>query len=84
LRATQTVFNWSRIAEYRQGHARADYSLAVFDTKAKDTAVRLVNRYFQTLLAYENVELARNNLDANEKHIVAAQRRFDSGEGTVT
>ncbi len=84
LRATQTVFNWSRIAEYRQGHARADYSLAVFDTKAKETAVRLVNRYFQTLLAYENVVLARNNLEANEKHIVAAQRRYDSGEGTVT
>lgn len=84
LRATQTLFNWSRIAEYRQGHARADYSLAVFDTRAKDTSVRLVNRYFQTLLAYENVVLARNNLEANEKHIVAAQRRFDSGEGTIT
>lgn len=84
IRATQSVFNWSRIAEYRQGHARADYSLAVFDTKAKDTSVRLVNRYFQTLLAYENVVLARNNLEANEKHIVAAQRRFDSGEGTIT
>lgn len=84
IRATQPVFNWSRIAEYRQGHARADYSLAVFDTKANDTSERLVNRYFQTLLAYENVVLARNNLQANEKHIVAAQRRFDSGEGTIT
>lgn len=84
IRATQTVFNWSKIAEYRQGHARADYSLAVFDTKDKNTSVRLVNRYFQTLLAYENVLLARNNLDANQKHIVAAQRRFDSGEGTIT
>src|SRR5690606_29250987 len=83
IRATQSLFNWSRIAEYRQGHARADYSLAVFDTRAKDTAVRLVNRYFQALLAYENVVLARNNLDANEKHVKAAQRRFDSGEGTI-
>ncbi|MFA5598240.1 MAG: TolC family protein, partial [Pusillimonas sp.] len=36
IRATQPVFNWTRIAEYRQGQARADYSLAVFDTKAKD------------------------------------------------
>ena len=84
IRATQPLFNWSRIAEYRQGHARADYSLAVFDTRAKDTAVRLVNRYFQTLLAYENVILAENNLEANEKHIVVAQHRFDSGEGTIT
>lgn len=84
IRATQSVFNWGTIAGYRQGHARADYSLAVFDTKAKDTSVRLVNRYFQTLLAYENVVLARNNLDANEKHIDVAQHRFDSGEGTIT
>lgn len=84
IRATQSLFNWGSIAEYRQGHARADYSLAVFDTRAKDTSVRLVNRYFQTLLAYENVVLARNNLEANEKHIEVAQRRFDSGEGTIT
>lgn len=84
IRATQTVFNWSTFAAYRQGHARADHSLAVFDTKAKDTSVRVVNRYFQTLLAYENVELARNNLEVNRKHIVVAQRRFDSGEGTIT
>lgn len=84
IRATQTLFNWGRIAEYRQGNARADYSLAVFDTRAKDTSVRLVNRYFQALLAYENVVLARNNVEANQKHVQAAQRRFDSGEGTVT
>src|SRR5690606_40523429 len=55
IRATQTLFNLGRIAEYRQGNARADDSLAVFDTRAKDTSVRLVNRYFQALLAYENV-----------------------------
>lgn len=84
IRATQSLFNWGSIAEYRQGQARADYSLAVFDTRAKDTSVRLVNRYFQALLAYENVVLARNNLQANEKHIEVAQRRYDSGEGTVT
>jgi len=84
IRATQPLFSWSKIAEYRQGNARADYSLAVFDTRAKDTSVRLVNRYFEALLAYENVVLARNNLEANQKHLEAAQRRFDSGEGTVT
>lgn len=84
IRATQSVFNWSRIAEYRQGNARADYSLAVFDTRSKDTAVRLINRYFQTLLSYENVVLSQSYLEANEKQILAAQRRFDSGEGTIT
>ena len=84
IRATQSVFDWSRIAEYRQGHARADYSLAVFDTKAKDTAVRLVNRYFQVLLSYENVVLAQSKVKADEQQITVAERRFDSGEGTIT
>lgn len=83
IRATQTVFNWSRIAEYRQGQARADYSLAIFETKAKDSAIRLINRYFQTLLSYENVALAKGKLQANEKQLKAAQRRFDGGEGTI-
>src|SRR5690606_38282258 len=59
IRATQTLFDWSRFAEYRRGQAKADHSLAVFDTKASDTAARLFNRYFQALLAYENAELAR-------------------------
>lgn len=84
IRATQPVFNWTRIAEYRQGQARADYSLAVFDTKAKDTSVRLLNRYFQTLLSFEQLKLSQSKLQANEKQVVAAQRRFDGGEGTVT
>lgn len=84
IKATQSLFNWSRIAEYRQGKARADYSLAVFDTKAKDTSIRLINRYFQTLLSYENVVLAKRKLRALEKQINVAQRHFDGGEGTIT
>lgn len=83
IRATQTIFNWSRIAEYRQGHARADYSLAVFETKAKDSSVRLINRYFQTLLSYENVVLAKGKLHASERQVQAAQRRLEGGEGTL-
>lgn len=84
IRATQTVFNWARFAEYRQGNAKADYALAAFDTKAKDTSLRLVNRYFQALLAYENVVLTRNTLDANQKQVKVAERRYQSGEGTIT
>ena len=83
IRATQTVFNWSRIAEYRQGHARADYSLAVFDTKTDDSSMRLTNRYLQALLARENVVLAEAKLQANEKQVIVAERRFKDGEGII-
>ncbi|NYT58703.1 TolC family outer membrane protein [Alcaligenaceae bacterium] len=84
IHLNQVVFNWSTFAEYRQGQARADYSLAVFDTKANDTSERLLNRYFQTLLSYENLVLSQSKLDANEKQLVAAQHHFDGGEGTIT
>ena len=83
IRATQTVFNWSRIAEYRQGHARADYSLAVFDTRAEDSSIRLVNRYFQALLTDENRRLMQSKLQANEKQVNIAQRRYEAGEGII-
>lgn len=83
IRLSQILFNWSRMAEYRQGHARADYSLAVFDIKANDTSIRLINRYFQVLLSNENLVLAKSRLQANEKQVFAAQRRFEGGEGTV-
>src|SRR5690606_24446503 len=83
VKATQMVFNWSKIAEYRQGHARADHSLAVFDVKAEDSTMRLVNRYFQALLASEQVTLSRNKLKANEIQVKVAQRRFEGGDGII-
>src|SRR3546814_7184644 len=73
-----------RFADYRPVHVVADHSQAVFDTKATDTATRLFNRYFQALLSHEKLVLARNKVNANEKLQVAAQHRYDSGEGTIT
>jgi len=84
VRATQTLFDWSRYAEYRRGQARADLALAVFDTQVNDTASRLVNRYFQVLLDVENVSITRNRVEANATMLKAAQRRFEAGEGTIT
>lgn len=84
IQASQVLFDWSKIADMRQGYARADLSLAVFDTKARDTATRLVSRYLQTLLSYENVVLTQSDLDASEQNIDIAQRRYQAGEGTLT
>lgn len=80
----QTVFDWDKISAYRQGHAKADQALAVFDTQANENSERLINRYFQVLLTQQNVELSKNNADAAEQHVKIAQRQFDLGEGTIT
>lgn len=84
IQLSQSLFDWSKIAGMRQGNARADYSLALFDTKARDTATRLVSRYLQTLLSRQNVTLAENRLAADEQNIDIARRRYQGGEGTVT
>lgn len=80
----QPVFDWDKITAYRQGHAKADHALAVFDTQSTEASERLIHRYFQVLLTQQNVELAVNHLDAAEKNIRIAQRHFDLGEGTIT
>lgn len=84
LSLQQTVFDWEKITAFRQGHAKADHALAVFDTQANEISERLINRYFQVLLTQQNVLLAHNHLQSADKHIRIAQRYFDLGEGTIT
>lgn len=84
IQASQVLFDWSKIAGMRQGYARADLSLAVFDTKARDTATRLLSRYLQALLSYENVVLTQADLNASEQNVDIADRRYQAGEGTLT
>ncbi|MFP3499798.1 TolC family protein, partial [Pseudomonas sp. SIMBA_059] len=55
VRLRQPLFNKQRMAEYRQGQQRADYSVAVFDAKSQDAAVRLADAYFDVLLASETI-----------------------------
>ena len=84
LSLQQTVFNWDTFAAYRQGHAKGDRALVVFDTQANENSERLINRYFQVLLTQQNVSLSKSNVDAAMQHVSIAQRQFDLGEGTVT
>jgi protease secretion system outer membrane protein len=80
----QPLFNRQKLAEYRQGKQRADYSEAVFDAKNQNSAVRLTGRYFDVLLTRETIELAEAKLKAFEQQVAASQRRFDLGDGTIT
>lgn len=80
----QTVFDWDRFTGYRQGQAKADKALAAFDVHANDTSERLINRYFQVLLAQQQVIISKNNLDATEQHVDIARHYLDRGEGTIT
>ncbi|UTW08490.1 TolC family outer membrane protein [Pseudomonas benzenivorans] len=80
----QPLFNRQKMAEYRQGKQRAEYSEAVFDAKTQNVAVRLASRYFDVLLTRETIELANAKLKAFEQQVAASKRRFDLGDGTIT
>ncbi|MGH8349893.1 MAG: TolC family outer membrane protein, partial [Pseudomonas sp.] len=84
VRLRQPLFNKQKMAEYRQGHQRADYSNAVFDAKSQDAAVRLAESYFDVLLASETITLAKSKLTAFDEQLASAKRRMELGAGTIT
>ena len=84
VRLRQPLFNKQKMAEYRQGQQRADYSVAVFDAKTQDAAVRLADAYFDVLLASETITLAKAKLNAFEEQLASARRRMELGAGTIT
>ncbi|QKG64108.1 TolC family outer membrane protein [Pseudomonas sp. B14-6] len=84
VRLRQPLFNKQKMAEFRQGKQRADYSVAVFDAKSQDAAVRLAESYFDVLLASETIILAKAKLNAFDEQLASAKRRMELGAGTVT
>ena len=84
VRLRQPLFNKQKMAEYRQGKQRADYSVAVFDAKSQDAAVRLAESYFDVLLASETILLAKSKLSAFDEQLASANRRMELGAGTIT
>ncbi|MCY1271464.1 Outer membrane protein TolC precursor [compost metagenome] len=84
LRLRQTLFDKRKMAEYRQGDRRTEYSNAVFDTRRQEAAINLAGRYFNVLLARESIELAQAKLRAFEEQLDLASRSMELGEGSRT
>lgn len=84
LSVRQMVFDWGAISAYRQGGAKAEMALATFDVNANENSERLINRYFQVLLANQQLHIAQKNVEATAQHVDIAQRYFERGEGTIT
>lgn len=84
VQLSQPLFNMQRLAEYRQGNARAEYSDAVLDQKLQDLAVRLSGAYMDVLLARDSIDLAEAKLKAISEQLAAAKRMYELGDGTVT
>jgi len=80
----QPLFNLEGVARYFQGIAQADYSDAVFSSRAKDLVLRLVGAYAEAKYAEDNLALATAQRDAYAEQMRVNERMFQKGEGTRT
>ena len=84
LALRQPLLNMEAVASYRQGQARANTSRARFTGHSQQLVVRLVEAYIETLLAEDNLKLAKSQLDSLEELKHVNEHMLQKGEGTTT
>ena len=83
-RVSQTIFDWSRIANLRGQKAlsqAADYDLA---SANNDLITRTSAAYFNVLIGIESLAAAETNEAASKKQVDYAQKRLDVGLAPIT
>lgn len=80
----QPLFSLEAYARYKQGQAQTSLSDAVFDSRSKDLAVRLVAAYLDVNLTEQQLEFATAQRDTLQEQAKANDQLFKRGEGTKT
>lgn len=80
----QPLFNWDYWARFRQGEAQSQASLATFDSRTQELALRVASAFTEVLQAYDQVALVEAEKVALAEQLRLNQRFFDKGEGTRT
>ncbi len=84
LSLRQPLLNMEALASYRQGQAQANSSRARFSGQSQQLVVRLVEAYFEVLLANDHLKLAQTQLDSLEELKNVNEQMLLRGEGTTT
>jgi outer membrane protein TolC len=81
---SQPLLNYEALAMFRQAEPRKGYASANFVLKQQDLAVRLLKGANAIILANENIKLNTAKSKALEQQYLAAKRKLELGQGTVT
>lgn len=84
LTLRQPIINMEAAAGYRQGQAQTNSSRARFTGQSQQLIVRLVEVYFETLLAQHRLKLAQAQLDSLTELKRVNENMLLKGEGTTT
>ena len=84
VRVTQPLLDFGRLATLRQSSPRQGFAEATFLTKQQDLAMRLLKGANAIILANENLKLNAAKMAALDQQALAAKRKLELGQGTVT
>ncbi|KAF1004168.1 MAG: Outer membrane protein TolC [Luteibacter sp.] len=81
---TQTVVDFSKLADLKAAHSSADSQNAAYDASAQQLFARVASAYFLVLTNDDALTFAKANEQALARQLEQAQQRFDVGLSAIT
>jgi len=84
LSLTQPIINYEALSSLRQAEPRKGFAEATFILRQQDLATRLLKAANAIILANENIKLNESKIKALDQQYLAAKRKLELGQGTIT
>lgn len=84
IAVSQPLLRMDSYYGFKSSELEADAADKVFDAELQSLAIRLVDAYFDTLLAREHFENIKSRTKFLQSSFVSAQKSFEHGTGTRT
>ena len=83
VQATQTLFDASKYADYKQGKLAAKLADAQFDLSEQQLLLNVSQAYFDVLTAYDLISASKASKILYERQLEQAKTMFDVGAATI-
>ena len=83
IQATQTLFDASKYADYKQGKLAAKLADAQFDLSEQQLLLNVSQAYFDVLTAYDLISASKASKILYERQLEQAKTMFDVGAATI-
>ena len=83
VQATQTLFDASKYADYKQGKLAAKLADAQFDLSEQQLLLNVSQAYFDVLTAYDLISASQASKILYERQLEQAKTMFDVGAATI-
>lgn len=81
---SQPLLNYEALSTFRQAEPRKGFAEATLVIKQQDLALRLLKAANAIILANENIKLNNAKIAALDQQYLAAKRKLELGQGTIT